>query len=82
MQSSVIGKIEKARRYAQEKDRVTFTSFIANFKGEHDDHLVEYSAENWACSCPFFAGHGFCSHSMALQRMLEGMLPTVEVPAS
>ena len=80
MQSSVIGKVEKARRYAQEKDRVTFTSFTAGFKGDNDDYLVEYSAENMVCSCPFFAGHGFCSHSMALHRMLEGMLPSARTP--
>ena len=28
MQSSLIGKIEKAKRYAQETDRVTFNDFI------------------------------------------------------
>ena len=38
MNSSVIGKIEKAKRYAEEKGRVTFTSFVAEFKGENDDH--------------------------------------------
>ncbi|MBF8266498.1 MAG: hypothetical protein HW388_6 [Dehalococcoidia bacterium] len=82
MQSSVIGKIEKARKYAQEKGRVTFTSFTADFKGENDDHRVEYNSQKWACSCSFFTGHGFCSHSMALQRMLEGMIPSVEAPAA
>ena len=77
MQSSVIGKIEKAKKYTQEKDRVTFTSLAVDFKGENDDHRVAFNSETWACSCSFFAGHGFCSHSMALQQMLEGMLPPV-----
>ena len=82
MQSSVIGKIEKAMRYAQERGRVTFASFTAEFKGENDNHQVTYTAGNWICSCTFFTGHGFCSHSMALQRMLDGMLPQTEpIPA-
>ena len=80
MQSSVIGKIEKAMRYAQEKGRVTFASFTADFKGENDNHRVAYNEGDWVCSCSFFVGHGFCSHSMALQRMLEGMFPQSEAP--
>ncbi len=79
MYSSVIGKIEKAKRYAEEKGRVTFDSFVAEFKGENDDHRLEYHDGNLACSCLFFAGHSFCSHSMALQRILEDMLPVPTV---
>ena len=43
MYSSVIGKIEKAKRYAEEKGRVTFSSFVVTFRGENDDHKVEYN---------------------------------------
>ena len=82
MYSSVIGKIEKAKRYAEEKGRVTFSSFVVTFRGENDDHKVEYNDGNLACTCAFFAGRGFCSHSMALQRMLEEMLSPVEAPAN
>ena len=80
MYSSVIGKIEKAKRYAEEKGRVTFDSFVAEFQGENDNHRLEYRKGNLTCSCLFFAGHSFCSHSMALQRMLEDMLPASVVP--
>ena len=65
MYSSVIGKIEKAKRYAEEKGRVTFSSFVVTFRGENDDHKVEYNDGNLTCTCAFFAGRGFCSHSMA-----------------
>ena len=82
MYSSVIGKIEKAKRYAEEKGRVTFSSFVVNFRGENGDHKVEYSDGDLSCTCAFFAGRGFCSHSMALQRMLEEMLSPVEAPAN
>jgi hypothetical protein len=73
--SSVIGKIEKARRYAQERNRIHFDSFSVAFKGENGDHHVEFKDDRWHCSCDFFAGYGACAHTMALERVLEGMLP-------
>ena len=75
MQSSVIGKIEKARRYAAERERVSFTSLSATFKGDHRDHFISYQDGRWTCSCSFFPDHGMCSHTMALRRILETMLP-------
>jgi hypothetical protein len=73
--SSVIGKIEKAKRYAQERDRMHFTALSVDFKGENGDHKVSYGDYKWRCSCDFFAGYGTCAHTMALERVLEGMLP-------
>jgi len=75
MQSSLIGKIKKAKRYAQERDRVTFTDFTVSFRGEHDNYTLSYKEGKWNCSCHFFSTHGVCSHSMALQRILAEMLP-------
>jgi hypothetical protein len=81
MHSSLIGKIEKARRYAQESDRVSFTSFKTKFRGEHDYYEVEYDGGRWHCTCNFFGGWGVCSHTMALQRILGEMLPKETQPA-
>ena len=78
MHSSLIGKIEKARRYAEEPDRVSFASFKASFRGEHDSYIVEYDQGHWHCTCGFFAGWGVCSHTMAMQRMLGAMVPKSE----
>ncbi len=75
MQSSLIGKIEKAKRYAQERDRIRFSNLRVNFRGENDAHDVWLEDESWHCSCDFFAGWGFCCHTMTLERVLEGMLP-------
>jgi len=75
MQSSLIGKIEKAKRYAQEKDRVTFSELSATFRGEHDNYDISYKDDKWHCSCHFFSSWGLCSHTMALQRILDKMLP-------
>jgi hypothetical protein len=72
--SSVIGKIEKSKRYAQERNRIRFSSLSVSFHGENGDHQVELSGESWRCTCDFFAGYGACAHTMALERILEGML--------
>jgi hypothetical protein len=75
MQSSLIGKIEKAKRYAQEPERVTFSELSVKFQGENNDYATEYKEEKWHCSCHFFSSWGICSHTMALERMLSNMLP-------
>ena len=75
MQSSIIGKIEKAKRYAQEKERVTFIDFSVEFHGEHDTYTTGYKNGKWYCNCHFFPGWGFCSHTMALEKILHTMLP-------
>ncbi|MDD5038040.1 MAG: hypothetical protein PHN78_01810 [Dehalococcoidales bacterium] len=75
MQSSLIGKIEKAKRYAQEKDRVTFSELSVTFRGDNDNYIVGYRDGKWYCSCNFFSNWGMCSHTMALEKMLGNMLP-------
>lgn len=75
MQSSLIGKIEKAQRYAQEKERVTFSELSAKFRGENDNYTISYKNGKWHCSCSFFSQWGLCSHTMALEKILGGMLP-------
>jgi hypothetical protein len=75
MRSSLIGKIEKAKRYAQEPDRVSFSGFTAIFRGENDSHKLSYANGTWHCSCHFFSQWRTCSHVMALQQILGNMLP-------
>ena len=75
MRSSLIGKIEKAKRYAQEPSRVKISSFTADFQGEHNSYKLSYAEGKWQCSCYFFSQWGICSHIMALQQTLGNMLP-------
>ncbi len=42
MHSSLIGKIEKAKRYAEERERITFSDFTVSFQGEHDSYTLTY----------------------------------------
>jgi hypothetical protein len=75
LNSSLIGKIEKAKRYADEKDRIQITSLHVHFEGENSPHEVVLEDGHWHCSCDFFSGWEVCSHTMALERVLAGMLP-------
>jgi hypothetical protein len=80
--SSVIGKIEKARRYAQERHRIRFQGLSVRFHGENGDHEVRFANDRWDCNCDFFAGYKSCAHTMALERILEGMLPEAAVTSA
>jgi hypothetical protein len=75
MQSSLIGKIEKAKRYAQEADRITFRELSVKFRGENSDYEVSLKDGKWRCTCSFFSKWGLCSHTMALEKILVNMLP-------
>ena len=83
MNSGLIGKIDKAKRYATERGRMHVSSLQVDFHGENDTHAVALDGEKWRCSCDFFGGWGACAHTMALERVLEGMIPTsaLQVPA-
>jgi hypothetical protein len=78
MNSSMISKIEKAHRYAQEPERITFHDLSATFHGGHDDYTVSLHGDHWECTCHTFEAHtiGTCSHIMALQEILKSMLTT------
>lgn len=75
MQSSLIGKIEKAKRYVEEPERITFANFTTSFHGEHNDYTISYEEGRWHCTCHFFSQWGLCSHTIALQKLLARMLP-------
>ena len=74
MHSSLIGKVEKAKRYALETERITFTDFSVKFKGENDNYITGYKDGKWHCTCQFFSSWGMCSHTMTLQKVLAEML--------
>ena len=76
MDSSMIGKIEKARRYASEAhERISFDQFRADIKGDNDAHTVQYDEGTWSCGCHYFQTHKWCSHTKAMEYLLEGMMP-------
>ncbi|HOV06320.1 MAG TPA: SWIM zinc finger family protein [Anaerolineaceae bacterium] len=77
MDYSLIGKIEKAKRYAQERERFEFHSFTVTVKGDNNSHEVIYAEGEWKCDCEYFQSRGRCVHTMALETILEGMMEPV-----
>ncbi len=77
MDYALIGKIEKAKIYAEEPQRIHFEGFSVRINGDHDYHTVKFTnngERSWACDCGFFQTRGYCSHSMAMERILGDML--------
>jgi hypothetical protein len=80
MDYGMIGKIEKAKRYAEERDRITFNSFTAQFRGDNNDYTVTLGADGWDCTCPGFRAHSICPHIMGLERLFRPMLKRNPLP--
>jgi hypothetical protein len=79
MDSGMVSKIQKSKRYAQEPDRVTIERLEVTFRGDHDTYRVTYVDGAWTCGCLFYRQRGFCSHTMALERILQPMIPEASV---
>jgi len=75
MHSGMIGKVEKARRYAIERDRFDIMRLEVTVRGNNDSHRVHLEDGKWSCGCDFFEHNSTCAHTMALEIMFDGMLP-------
>lgn len=77
MDNGMIRKYEKAKMYAEERQRITIQSMVVNFDGKNNPHMVEYKDGEWKCDCDFFTMRGRCSHTMALEIILGEMIPEI-----
>ena len=75
MHSSLIGKVEKANRYARELDRISIERIALTFRGDNDTHHVSLDAGSWHCTCHYFESFSSCVHLLTLQKILGVMLP-------
>jgi len=78
MDYGLIGKIEKAKRYAEDRKRFSFEKFEVTFRGDNNDHHVVFENGKFQCDCEFFMTHDRCGHTMAIEILLKDMLPLVE----
>jgi len=78
MDYGMIGKIEKAKRYAEERQRFNFHDFHVIFHGDNNEHDVKFNDGVFSCNCEFFITHHRCSHSMALEILLKDMVPATQ----
>ena len=69
MFSSLISMVEKAKRYAEEPERISITGLDVDFRGNNGSHHVGLRGDEWSCECEHFHDHGLCAHVMTLQRL-------------
>jgi hypothetical protein len=77
MDTGLLRKIEKAKRYAEQRDRIRVERLTVTFEGENNPHVVHFENGSWHCDCDFFRTRQRCSHTMALEIILEDMIPMV-----
>ena len=77
MHSGMIGKVEKAHRYIEERERFEVEGLAVTIHGDNADHRVEFHGSRWSCGCDFFAHNDACAHTMALELLLAGMIQPV-----
>ena len=78
---NIVSDVKKAKRYSEESDRISVLSFDAQFAGENSPHNLGYNDGQWRCTCSFFGTRGVCSHSMAIERIMKGMVKAALSPA-
>ena len=71
----MIGKIQKSKRYAEERHRFQFKKFELTFDGDNNRHEVKFDHGVFQCDCEFFLTHQRCGHTMALEILLKDMIP-------
>jgi len=74
MYSSHISMVEKAKRYAEEPERVAIRELAVDFRGINGTHRLSLRGDQWHCECDHFAAHGLCAHVMTLQRLFGAHL--------
>ncbi|MBI3158805.1 MAG: hypothetical protein HYZ26_04295 [Chloroflexi bacterium] len=75
MDNGMIRKYEKAKQYAEERDRIHVRALKVDFDGANNPHTVSFEDGQWHCDCEYFLVHQRCSHTMALEIILDKMLP-------
>ena len=76
MDSGMIGKIQKAKRYAeQERERFRIESLSISVDGTNNSHKVTFEDNQLKCTCDFYRTREYCSHTMAIEEIMKGMEP-------
>lgn len=79
---NVVSDVDKAQRYAQERDRIRFTAFDVTFHGNNSEHTVTYDNGQWFCDSVSFKLRGVSSHVIAMERLLKGMIEPAPASAT
>lgn len=80
MDTSMINKIQKAKEYAEQPERVTFHTLSLEFHGDNSTYHLALGPDGWSCSCHGFQKYSICPHVMAIEIMFKPMLKRDPVP--
>ncbi len=76
---NIVSDVKKAKRYSEEKDRITINQFEATFRGDNKDHTVTYDNGVWNSTSSYFKTHGVGAYSMAMERILAGQVKPIKL---
>ena len=54
MDSGMIGKIQKSKQYASERERIKINALSVTLQGQNNAHQVSFMDGAWRCDCDFF----------------------------
>lgn len=80
MDASMINKIQRAKEYAQEPERVTFHTLVLEFRGDNNSYTVALGPDGWSCTCPGFQKFSICPHLMTIEKLFKPMLKRDPLP--
>ncbi len=80
MDASMINKIQMAKAYAEQPERVTFHSMTIEFRGDNSTYVIALGPDGWSCSCAGFQKYGICPHVMAVEKLFQPMLKREPLP--
>lgn len=80
MHSALYGMVEKARRYADEPDRIQIEGLRASVRGDSGPHAVVLRDGRLSCDCDHFGHEGLCAHVLTVERVLKRHLPEHAAP--
>ena len=75
MDNGMTRKYEKAKLYAEQRERIMVSKLEVEFDGKNNPHTVRFEGGKWECDCDFFLGRDRCAHTMALEIILDQMIP-------
>lgn len=64
-----IKKLEKARKYVSEPDRLTTNGLSAELRSESATRRLILETGGWCCDCDFFDRYDICSHAIAVEEL-------------
>ena len=76
----MINKIQKAKEYATQPERITFNSLTIEFQGDNSNYEMTLGPDGWTCSCPGYSKYHICPHIMTIEKLFKPMLKRDPMP--